>query len=86
MLVGSWVIGDVLKGAYFRAVRAPPQFLACAIVQVGTDMFVLLQIFVLYAKPPPALNVHATLRGWLSRLAYVACVAPPAARREEEAV
>ena len=73
------MVGDALKAVYLRATRAPPQFLVCAGVQIVTDLFVLYQMFFLYAKNPP-------VRAMLTRFVYVACFAPTPPRRDDENV
>lgn len=43
-MIWSWAIGDLAKTAFFASKSAPLPFLACGVVQVLTDIVVLVQI------------------------------------------
>jgi len=44
-LIGTWLIGDSYKLAYFLFVDAPLQFTCCGIVQLVVDFLILFQIY-----------------------------------------
>ena len=43
-LIGSWLIGDAFKTAYFFGTGAPIQFLVCGIIQLVVDVSILSQM------------------------------------------
>jgi hypothetical protein len=59
LLIVGWLVGDAFKTVYFFTTEAPVQFLASGCFQVLTDVYILLQMFVLYA---PAATATPTRR------------------------
>jgi len=43
-LIGSWVVGDVIKTFYFIYLTAPVQFAICGLVQISVDLYIVHQM------------------------------------------
>lgn len=48
-MIVSWALGDSFKVVYFLVSDAPSQFLYCGLFQITTDIYILAQIYVVYA-------------------------------------
>eukprot|EP00004_Rigifila_ramosa_P028579 TRINITY_DN9739_c0_g2_i1.p1 TRINITY_DN9739_c0_g2~~TRINITY_DN9739_c0_g2_i1.p1 ORF type:complete len:139 (+),score=29.75 TRINITY_DN9739_c0_g2_i1:82-498(+) len=60
-LIFSWTIGDFLKFVYFSTTEAPSQFLACAVVQIFVDLFILGQIAFYSSSANPTTSSNSSI-------------------------
>jgi len=44
-LIGSWLVGDLVKTIYFVILNAPFQFTLCGVIQITVDLLILYQIY-----------------------------------------